>query len=375
MAEGQLPNLAKLAAQGGFYRLETSHSPESPTSWASFATGVQRGQAQHLRLPGPRTRRPTCRTSASSRRCRRSSCSTTCPIKKPEITSIRGGTSFWVTAGQHGVRSSLLTVPITFPPEDVENGELLSGLPLPDIRGTIGTFYYFATDLSRYEEGNTEMGGILKRLVMDKGVARTRTGRPAEPDRQGAAAGDPGEGRRAVGRRQGGAGRAHRPRGHPPARSRSTGTGRSAGRRSRSTAHEHQPRRRRVEQVGHPRVPGEPPRAPARHGAAVPRPRRQGAAALHLAGELAARTSRRCRSRRPASFSSQTQRPPRALPDARLGRGDLAAQRGPDRREGVHGRPVPRLRRPRAGHRCTASTPGSGTCSSASSSRPTACST
>ena len=42
---------------------------------------------------------------------------------------------------------------------------MLSGLPLPDIRGTVGTFYYFATDLSRYEEGNTEMGGILKRSL------------------------------------------------------------------------------------------------------------------------------------------------------------------------------------------------------------------
>ena len=55
-------------------------------------------------------------------------------------------------------------MPVTFPPEDVPNGELLAGLPLPDIRGTMGTFYYFATDLSRYEEGNTEFGGILKRL-------------------------------------------------------------------------------------------------------------------------------------------------------------------------------------------------------------------
>ena len=69
-----------------------------------------------------------------------------------------------MTAGKAGVRSSVLTVPVTFPPEEVPNGEMLSGLPLPDIRGTMGTFYYFATDLSRYEEGNTEFGGILKRL-------------------------------------------------------------------------------------------------------------------------------------------------------------------------------------------------------------------
>src|SRR6185295_6642629 len=70
-------------------------------------------------------------------------------------------------------RSSILTVPVTYPPEDVPSGELLSGLPLPDIRGTMGTFYYFGTDLSRYEEGNTEFGGILKRIVFDGDVAQT----------------------------------------------------------------------------------------------------------------------------------------------------------------------------------------------------------
>ncbi len=32
------------AAEGGFYRLETSTSPESPTSWASFATGGNAGK-------------------------------------------------------------------------------------------------------------------------------------------------------------------------------------------------------------------------------------------------------------------------------------------------------------------------------------------
>ena len=44
MTQGKLPNLAKLAAQGGFHRLGTTHSPESPTAWASFATGVNPGK-------------------------------------------------------------------------------------------------------------------------------------------------------------------------------------------------------------------------------------------------------------------------------------------------------------------------------------------
>ncbi len=180
MAEGRLPNMSKLAAEGGFYRLETSHSPESPVSWASFATGSNAGKHNifDFLVRDPKTYMPDL---GIVRKVPPEFLFNFLPIKMPVIQSIRGGTSFWVTAGQHGVRSSLLTVPITFPPEDVENGELLSGLPLPDIRATIGTFYYFGTDLSRYEEGNTEMGGILKRLVMDHGVAQTELIGPQNP--------------------------------------------------------------------------------------------------------------------------------------------------------------------------------------------------
>jgi len=180
MAEGRLPNLAKLASQGGFYRLGTTHSPESPTSWASFATGVNAGKHNifDFLVRNPRTYQPDL---GIVKKTPPEFLFNYVPIKMPQVTSIRGGTSFWVTAGQQGVRSSLLTVPITFPPETVENGEMLSGLPLPDLRGTIGTFYYFATDLSRYEEGNTEMGGILKRLVAERGVARTELVGPPNP--------------------------------------------------------------------------------------------------------------------------------------------------------------------------------------------------
>jgi predicted AlkP superfamily phosphohydrolase/phosphomutase len=178
--DGKLPNIKRLIDQGGLYSLGTTHSAESPTAWASFATGVNPGKhniydflvrdtATYLPDLGMVRREPAKFLFGYV------------PLAKPKVHSIRGGTSFWVTAGRAGVRSSVLTVPVTFPPEEVPNGELLSGLPLPDIRGTMGTFYYFATDLSRYEEGNTEMGGILKRLVVENDVARTELIGPPNP--------------------------------------------------------------------------------------------------------------------------------------------------------------------------------------------------
>jgi predicted AlkP superfamily phosphohydrolase/phosphomutase len=177
---GRLPNFAKLAEEGGIYPLETSHSPESPTAWASFATGTNAGKHNifDFLVRDTKTYMPDL---GLVKKVPPEFLFNYFPIKRPEIVSLRGGTSFWVTAGEAGVRSSVLTVPVTFPPEKVPNGELLAGLPLPDIRGTIGTFYYFATDLSRYEEGNTEMGGILKRLAFDGDVARTELVGPPNP--------------------------------------------------------------------------------------------------------------------------------------------------------------------------------------------------
>ena len=180
MGEKKLPNFARLVARGGLYDLATTVSPESPTAWASFATGVNPGKHNiyDFLVRDTRTYLPDL---GMVRRTPPKFLFDYVPISKPKVESIRGGTSFWVTAGTAGVRSSILTVPVTYPPEDVPNGELLSGLPLPDIRGTMGTFYYFATDLSRYEEGSTEFGGILKRLIFDGDVAHTELAGPPNP--------------------------------------------------------------------------------------------------------------------------------------------------------------------------------------------------
>src|SRR5213593_3287650 len=181
MDEGKLPNMRKLATSGSAVRpLGTTHSPESPTAWASFATGVNAGKHNIYDFLIRDTNTYLPDLGMVSRVPPRFLFNYV-PISRAIITSMRGGTSFWVHAGRAGVRSSVLTVPITYPPEEVPNGELLSGLPLPDIRGTMGTFYYFGTDLSRYEEGNTEFGGILKRLVFEGDVAQTDLVGPPNP--------------------------------------------------------------------------------------------------------------------------------------------------------------------------------------------------
>jgi predicted AlkP superfamily phosphohydrolase/phosphomutase len=180
MDEGKLPNLKRLSESGTFAKLETTQPSESPVAWSSFATGVNPGkhniydflvrdlQTYMPDLAGVKKEPPEFKWGLI-------------PTKRPRATSTRGGTSFWVHAGNDGVKSAILTVPMTFPTEEVHHGEVLGGLPVPDIRGTIGTFNYWATDLSSFEEGNTEFGGFLKRLLFEGGVSSTVLKGPESP--------------------------------------------------------------------------------------------------------------------------------------------------------------------------------------------------
>ena len=63
--------------------------------------------------------------------------------------------------------------PLTFPPEDVPNGELLSGWPAPDLRGTTGRSTYFATAIAETDDGAVIGGATQQRLTFTGDVARS----------------------------------------------------------------------------------------------------------------------------------------------------------------------------------------------------------
>ena len=44
IAQGRMPNVAKLAARGTFAALGTSTPPQSPVAWSTFMTGLDPGQ-------------------------------------------------------------------------------------------------------------------------------------------------------------------------------------------------------------------------------------------------------------------------------------------------------------------------------------------
>ena len=161
MREGRLPNLSRLAQAGGLYPLQTVVPAECEAAWSAFATGS-------LVNKPVLTHRPA-RLLLNF-----------VPMAGEQWSAQREGTSFWVTAGEAGVRASVLNVPGSFPPETVPNGELLAGLPLPDIRHTAGTYQFFATDLAS-EEGPTKNGGLVRRLSFDRRVAQLALRGPLHP--------------------------------------------------------------------------------------------------------------------------------------------------------------------------------------------------
>jgi len=147
LAEGKLPNLAKLRERGCYKRLGTTTPPLSPVAWSSFMTCSNPGKHNiyDFLSRDRRTYLPTL-SSVSIRGSRRTLKlgPYEIPIGKPDIRLLRKGKPFWSVLGEHGIFSSIIRVPITFPPERLR-GVLLSAMCVPDLRGTQGTFSFYST--------------------------------------------------------------------------------------------------------------------------------------------------------------------------------------------------------------------------------------
>jgi predicted AlkP superfamily phosphohydrolase/phosphomutase len=159
MAQGKLPTLSRLARDGTFQRLATSYPAISPVAWSSFVTGANPGRHNIFDFLSrdPKTYLP----DLSSARIRPPSRSIKLgpyriPLGKPTIKLLRRSKPFWKVLGEAGVFSSVLRVPITFPPEKFR-GVCFSGMCVPDLRGSQGSFSYFSTDA---EELGQRTGGV-----------------------------------------------------------------------------------------------------------------------------------------------------------------------------------------------------------------------
>lgn len=177
----RLPNIRRVAAAGTLATLGTTNPPESPVAWASWSTGLNPGK--HGIFDFLRRDPETYRPSIGLVRVERPRfLFGAIPIRRAKITNLRQGTPFWEYLDRRGISSVNLRMPLEFPATALEHGVTWSGLGVPDVRGTWGTYFYFATDVSQWELKDTEFGGRLIRLEFDdQGVARVELDGPIDP--------------------------------------------------------------------------------------------------------------------------------------------------------------------------------------------------
>ncbi|RMH19945.1 MAG: nucleotide pyrophosphatase, partial [Acidobacteria bacterium] len=157
LEQGKLPNFRRLAERGCYHRLRTTFPSVSPVAWSSFSTGthpakhnifdfLDRDRRTYLPLLSS-TKIGQVKRFLKLGRYR-------VPLEKPELRLLRKSKPFWTILGEHHVWSTILRVPITFPPDRFYGAEL-SAMCVPDLLGTQGTFLLFTTRRSeeRFKEG------------------------------------------------------------------------------------------------------------------------------------------------------------------------------------------------------------------------------
>ena len=157
MEAGRLPHLRSLADAGCFSPLESTCPPISPVAWSSFMTGSNPGK--HNIFDFLNRNLKTCLPELSSSRIVSSADG---KRGRSRYEMLRKSKPFWNVLGEHGVFSTILRVPITFPPEKFD-GLSLSAMCVPDLRGTQGTFTIFSSSTNGVDAatgGDAGEGGL-----------------------------------------------------------------------------------------------------------------------------------------------------------------------------------------------------------------------
>ncbi|MGD8396251.1 MAG: alkaline phosphatase family protein [Candidatus Eiseniibacteriota bacterium] len=185
MAEGKLPNFKRLTSEGSFQPLASTYPCMSPVAWSSFMTGTN--PAKHnifdFLSRDPRTYAPAISSSHIEEPARTLKVGRwVIPISRPSIRALRKSVPFWKLLGDHGVPCQVIRVPITFPPEKF-NGQILSAMCIPDLRGTQGSFTFWSTDASECGR-NSEIGEAAggERHLVERRGDRIRGTIPGPPN-------------------------------------------------------------------------------------------------------------------------------------------------------------------------------------------------
>ena len=189
IAEGRLPNFARLARDGDFAPLETTMPPLSPVAWSTFITGldpaghgifdfVHRDPATMLPVEPFYSIAPEGPSLTLG--------SWVLPLRNQEITLYRRGQALWELLDAAGVETTVFRMPVNFPPVTT-GGHSFAGMGTPDLLGSHGTYSFFT---STAPENEVQMTGRVELVdVIDYRVAAQLRG-PPNPFRRKAVAGE-----------------------------------------------------------------------------------------------------------------------------------------------------------------------------------------
>src|SRR6266481_443077 len=180
MNEGRLPNLVKLRDKGTFSKLRTTFPAISPVAWSTFMTGVNPGKHNIYDFLARDTSNylpylSSAEIKGQNRHLKIGKYSI--PFGKTEVKAMRKGTPFWHWLGNAGIFSSVIRVPVTFPPEKFQ-GVLLSGMCVPDLKGSQGTFCLCTT---RVSNGKFSEDGVRVSDESKNGVCHSYVPGPDSP--------------------------------------------------------------------------------------------------------------------------------------------------------------------------------------------------
>lgn len=180
--EGRMPNFKKLEEEGCFSPLQTAIPSISPVAWSTYATGVD---ASRHNIYDFLTRDPCSYMPVLS-----STDTYTVPrtlnlgfAKVPfgsraVYKALQKSQPFWKLLGANHIWSSIIRVPITFPPQKFKNGTLLSGMCVPDLQGTQGSFSFYST---KDRPAGEHIGGQQYRISVRGGKVESKlTGPPGK---------------------------------------------------------------------------------------------------------------------------------------------------------------------------------------------------
>ena len=182
MLKGQLPNLSRLARQGGFAPLETSTPPQSPTAWSNFITGLSPGHHGVFDFiqRDPKTLLPYLSTSRVEPAASFNIGPLAIPLGTGRADLLRRQRPFWWYLSEAGVPATVIKIPAHFPPTGDGRARVLSDMGTPDLLGTYGTFTLMTTDKTYL--GRKVGGGRMVRLAqLGEGRHKARLEGPPHP--------------------------------------------------------------------------------------------------------------------------------------------------------------------------------------------------